>query len=247
VMPEQPLYERDANVIQLSTIHRSKGREFTNVIVVMRRSEEEGQSSTADSGTAHGEDRTSDDAEPRVLFVALTRAKKSLHRMEAKARGIWMLEARWIRSFRRRNFTTFSGIQVGLARDVDIASFAIGDSDDVQQNQEWLLEKARPGTSVELLLDNVEGGCPLYKIMIEKCEVGRMSSNFGWAVWRTLKSLNGYKPKKFPKRIGGVWVKEITTAVGDIGCEDIDRTLRTSGLWLSLTLEGLGHCEWNDL
>jgi len=35
VIPEYPLYERNTNVIPLSTIHRSKGREFANVIVVM--------------------------------------------------------------------------------------------------------------------------------------------------------------------------------------------------------------------
>ena len=245
VMPEHPLYERNTNVIQLSTIHRSKGREFSNVIVVIREGNNGDQSWGDDTGPARGEDRKSDAAEPRVLFVALTRAKKSLHRMEAKAKGIWMPDERWIRSFpTATGFKTLSAIQVGLARDVDLGSFAVGGLADVVESQQWLLEKARPGTPVELWLNEVDKGCPIYKIMIAKCEVGRMSSNFGWAVWHTLKNLNGYKPKQFPKFITGVWVKEIITAVGNTGSDGIDHALLRSGLWMTLALEGLGKCEW---
>jgi hypothetical protein len=74
-----------------------------------------------------------------------------------------------------------------------------------------------------------------------------MSSNFGRSLWHTIRKLNGFNPHQFPKRITGLWVKELTTAVGDIGNETIDRNLRTSGLWMTLTLEGLGKCEWNDI
>ena len=120
----------------------------------------------------------------------------------------------------------------------------MGEPDDVYENQQWLLEKARPGMAVELWLDNLNDGCPGYKIMIDKCAVGRMSSKFGWALWHTLKNLNGHKPKKFPRRIIGIWVREIITAVGNQGKDGIDRSFQTSGLWLALTLEGLGQCEW---
>jgi len=240
VMPEFPLCARNTNVIQLSTIHRSKGREFSNVIVVMNT---DGES----THTKNGEDKSGNESEPRVLFVALTRAKKTLHRMEAKAKGVWMPKERWIRSFTGDNgFNKLSSIQVGLSQDVDNDSFAMGEQEDVFENQRRLVELCRPGTNVELVfVKRDDKGCPIYKILVEKLPVGLMSTNFGWAVWHTLYNLNSrFKPNRFPKSITGIWIKEITTAVGDIGNEKITRAFLTSGLWLTLTLEGLGHCEW---
>ena len=164
IMPEHPLYDRDNNIIQLSTIHRSKGRDFNNVIVVMPAKD--------DSSPVRGEDQPDQAAEPRVLFVALTRAKSSLRRMEAKAKGIWMPDIRWIKSYRHPNgLTALTGLQVGLERDVDFESFARGGLEDVQENQQWLMDIVRPGTKVELWLESIEERCPMYRIMINRSEV----------------------------------------------------------------------------
>jgi hypothetical protein len=167
--------------------------------------------------------------------------------MEAKAKGVWMPDERWIRSFTGDNgFNKLSSVQVGLALDVDNDSFALGETDDVLENQRILLERCCPGKSAELVFTGRDDkGCPIYKILVEKLPVGFMSTNFGWAVWHTLHNLNpNYKPNKFPQRITGIWLKEITTAVGNIGNDKIEHAFKYSGLWLALTLEGLGHCEW---
>lgn len=236
VLPDFGLFPPAADVIELSTIHRSKGREFMNVIVVME----------PDGEDARGkeEDSMSKASEPRVLFVALTRAKSGLRRMEAATRGVWMPKERWIRSFGSKgDFKKLNSIQVGLARDVDGASFVAGSKAAAAQGM--LLEKCRPGTPVELVLDGREGGCPIYRIKSGGRDVGRMSKEFGWAVWHTLDDLNG-KPRSFPKSIQNLWVREVTTVVGDLSDERVDRPLRTSGLWLGLELEGLGYCNWHE-
>src|ERR1700721_1792533 len=122
----------------------------------------------------------------------------------------------------------------------------MGKPDDVFENQRLLVERCRPGTNVELMIvERNDEGCPIYKVLVEKLPVGLMSTNFGWAIWHTLHNLNPkFKPNKFPKRITEIWVKEIITAVGNIGINEIDHKFKYSGLWLTLTLEGLGHCEW---
>src|SRR5262249_2576524 len=140
--------------------------------------------------------------------------------------------------------TALTGFQVGLARDIDLNSFALGKTDKVIESQEWLAGNCPPGKSAELGLDVIVDGCPSYEILIAGRKVARRSTNFGWAIWHSLKNLNDFKPKKFPRRISGVWVKEIVTSVGDIGDDRIDRVFRTSGLWTTLSLEGLGKCEW---
>ena len=158
-----------------------------------------------------------------------------------------MSDERWIRSFPQPDgFVKLDAIQVGLARDVDNDSFAVGEPEGVEASQKWLLRNAVSGTPVELRQNGCDGGCPRYQIMVAGTTVGRMSANFGWALWHTLKNLNGFNPTKFPKRITGIWVKEITTAVGDQSNGQINRVFLTSGLWVTPTLEGLGHCEWFD-
>ncbi len=239
VLPEHPLYGCKADAIHLSTIHRSKGHEFGNVIVVMNIGEEAGPA-------RRGEDRRNDPSEPRVLFVALTRARDSLHRMEARTQGIWQPDERWVRTQPNRNgFKRLFAIEVGHARDVDQDSFAFGDPDKVHESQSWLAEHATPGSSVVLLLDGKNGGYPNYKIMIAEMHVGNMSEYFGKALFYTLTKLNNLKPNRFPGRITGLWVKEVITSVGNLACNTVNESLRTSGLWISLALEGLGKCEWN--
>jgi hypothetical protein len=90
----------------------------------------------------------------------------------------------------------------------------------------------------------MEGGCPRYAVFIGGKQVGRMSDAFGWAVWHSIQKLLERKPRKFPLRIVDLWVRSLTTAVGDMSSDGVDRSLLTSGLWLVPTLEGLGRCDW---
>ena len=237
-LPENDLYPRNNDVIHLSTIHRSKGREFGNVIVVMN-----DKSDSHSMGRA--ENKVDDEAEPRVLFVALTRARNTVHRMSSAARGIWLPDQRWLRTFSGDNgFVKLSSIQVGIERDINHESFAYGSFEDVEESQNWLLKNALPGSRVELWLEESDSLYPRYKIMLSNVLLGYMSENFGKSVYYTLKDLNRGNPKRFPVRISGIWVKEIITAVGNLSSDEVDSTLRTSGLWMSLALGGLGNCEW---
>jgi DNA helicase-2/ATP-dependent DNA helicase PcrA len=238
VLPDFSLFPVREKALELTTIHRSKGREYPDVIVVMR------QESGAAKGK--GEDTPSEVAEPRVLFVGLTRASRSVRRMEAKSDGERMASERWIRSYRQRNgLNSLSGIEVGLAGDVDIASFAIGLPEGVATRQAWLRSNLAPGTTVELAFDGRDGGCPRYRIMADGKDIGRMSSDFGWSLYYTLKNLNDRKPYAFPGKIENIWVRDIVTAVGDMSSEGVDRSLLHSGLWLVPSLEGLGKCVWS--
>lgn len=237
-LPEHPLYCINPDAIHLSTIHRAKGREFGNVIVVINTGDEANHAK-------RGEDRKDDPSEPRVLFVALTRARDSLHRMEARSQGVWQPDERWVRTFPNgKGFIRLFSIQVGHARDVDQNSFAFGDPEEVQESQKWIVEHATPGTAVELWLNGKTRRYPNYKVMISRVHVGNMSEHFGRSLFYTMAGLNKLEPNGFPTRITGLWVKEIITYVGDLSCNSVDDSFRTSGLWISLALEGLGKCEW---
>ncbi len=238
VLPDPWAHTVSPDVLELTTIHRSKGREFSNVIVVM--------DSASDSVDGNGEDAAHDSVEPRVLFVALTRARDSLSRMNANLGGERLTGERWIRSYRiGKGFNTLSGIEVGMPKDVDAESFVAGDPGKAAERQTTLLNLAHPGALAVLKHDGREAGCPKYNILIGGQLVGRMSADFGWAVWHTLKYLNKGKPKSFPETIENVRIRNIMTAVGSLASGEVDRSLLTSGLWLVPTLEGMGQCKWN--
>ena len=225
--------------VKLSTIHRSKGREFDNVVVVMKPGDA--------NDPEDDEDAVVESSEAKVLFVALTRARKSLHRMESKTRGVWKPQGRWVRSFTKaKGFNALNMVQVGLPGDIDVDSFASGGADDVARRQQGILSKVAPGSAVELCLTGIVRKLPVYGIRVGGSDIGLMSSNFGRSLAETLRKLNHYEPSRFPQTIREVWVREIVTSVGNIGDENenVDRMFRTSGLWLTPALEGLGYCDW---
>ena len=130
-----------------------------------------------------------------------------------------------------------------MSGDLVGASFVAGNAAKAAASQALLLATCRPGTPVRLVLSGKHQGDPVYTIMAQGKEVGQTSIKFGKAMWQTLEDLNG-PPKSFPRTIKDLWVRDIITVVGDLADERIDRSLRTSGLWLGLELEGLGYCDW---
>lgn len=221
--------------ILISTIHRSKGREFDKVIIVNRERDDDDP-----------------DQESRVFYVALTRAKSQFFKMSEKgSRGFHKIlnEERWVRNFD----TKFTGVEVGLRGDIDSHSYVsknVNDMEDIIEIQEAIWEKVHPLSEALLSFDKIENGCPVYNITIN-CDnryitIGKTSQKFGWSLGRCIKYVKNSSrwPSKYPSRITDIWVREIVTEIGQLGRQDIPRELRTSGMWLGIRLEGLGKCEW---
>lgn len=250
-------FERDLNQLEgdvhLSTIHRSKGREYDDVVVVMSdgvRPEE-----AIDSDAAVVDEDV--EGETKVLFVALTRARKNLFRMDEGGRDGLRLappkKERWLEMpFRSGQFGTynqFKSIEVGLLDDLDIHSFASvsihTDLEGVKNNQR-LLEGLSRGTAVSLKFSRLSGGLPIFSVLIdgedELTIVGETSQRFG-RDFRSCVLSEGGRLKKFPHHISGLWVSEVVTEIGESGRPDIPRSLSSFPVWLGIRLQGLGRCE----
>lgn len=228
--------ESNDNGILLSTIHRSKGKEFNNVIVVVNPDQEDNTYQTFNK-----------DQESKVLFVGLTRAKKTLSRiLPGWMDGIHKLsnQERWVKTKKGASgLTQFNGIQVGLQNDFEPNSFARGVPLEIKERQNYLWNNVKYGTKAELIFLNRTEGCPIYGIFIDKKFIGQMSTNFGWGLWEAIKSKQGFKPRKFPNVISDIWVKEIVTEIGYLGDSSINSGFLRTGLWLGLRLEGIGICQ----
>lgn len=219
--------------IVLSTIHRAKGKEYDNVIVVFD-----------DNGTP---DEDEIDEATRVLFVGLTRAKKQLFRVERGFNLIRKTEdrKRCVRLKPKGAGTFFfTGMEIGLAGDLDASSFAseqiAGDLTELQELQRCIADEIQPGDSAHVEWDRFENGCPIYQLFVKDRKVGETTTAFGWDLWNMLKyARNGWKPKQFPRRLSDFWVREIITVVGDLSREDVPRPFKNSGLWNGVRVEGI--------
>lgn len=226
------------DLLTLSTIHRSKGREFDNVILVFDKDGNKKKSGAKLELDLEGESK--------VMFVGMTRARRELTRMEPGWNdGIRKLrkQDRWIKSKRVNGFQQFLGIEVGLYGDIDANSFARGDLKNVMKVQDLLWEHTSPGMPVQLKFAGRIQGCPKYEIHADSNKLGCMSDSFGWALWHAIKDAQGRPPKKFPSVIERVWIRSVVTELGNLGDDKIDRSLRTTGLWLGVRIQGLGVCH----
>jgi DNA helicase-2/ATP-dependent DNA helicase PcrA len=226
--------EQDHHGIVLSTIHRAKGKEYDNVIVVFE---------------ADLDDEKKLDQATRVLFVGLTRAKKRLFKIE---RGFNMIHTPegYNRCFRlkpnpkRKGTFFFTGIEVGIAEDLDSSSFAStavgGSATELKDLQRAIADEIAPGDSCTLKLTRFDEGCPIYRLWIRDRAIAETSTRFGWDLWKGLKyARGGWKPKQFPRTLSDFWVKEAVTVVGDLSRQDVPRPFKNSGLWNGVHVEGI--------
>lgn len=222
------LYDEPGEKLIISSIHRAKGLEFDDCLVV-----EWPQWENGDRGL-----------EARVLFVALTRARRDCWHVDLPGR------ARWFRSSEARDrfikggfkkWQTF-GIEVRGEDAYDVepgGSFLLnGDAKAVQQT---LIESVRPGDPIRLDYlsdyDFGRGDRPVYAIVHDMGTIGVTGPPLGDALRPRL-----WKDGR-PSTITSVRVHDLETVKGDsmIGqAADLGR----SGVWLRPRLIGLGEFNW---
>jgi len=223
----------------VSTIHRSKGREYDNVVLAI--SEETDSSKFLD--------------EARIMFVGLTRAKNNLYKISTVgSRGLKKIDNRWCRLMYRNGMQYLNGIEVGCDEDIDRHSFVSQqlyekDIEEIKENQDYLWQSVSSGCEARLNLYSNSNQVPIYKIWVksngDEFVVGLTSISFGKTIMRIIKEVKGASSRTIPYRIEELWVDEVVTEIGDLGNKDIPRAMRYSGLWLGVRLQGIGLCrDW---
>lgn len=244
----------DRDII-LSTIHRSKGREFDRVAVVI--GDNQGFEEAIDSDEPVVDENAED--ETRILFVGLTRARNKLYRLDAGRRdGLRRNEVnRWVETpflyGKYGPWQPLKSLEVGLERDIDIHSFVskkkYGSVQKIYENQERI-QNLNYGDSVTLRFLTSENLIPIYDICVGEIDqqrsIGTTDQHFGWALRQSIsETVSG---SKVPHQITGLWIRDIVTEIGDAGKEVVPREFRTSCLWSGVRIMGLGYCEhWKEI
>jgi hypothetical protein len=228
--------------IVLSTIHRSKGLEFPNVMI----------SDPLDAG--EGPDDTDVAEEARILYVAMTRAKRSLERLN----GPNGCRAGKDKNDRCRLYTYRNGF--ALVNSIEIRGSdcqaldpagAFGFDGDVQAIQTYLQNSVRAGDPVELVSMDVMDAEHVqrkhYVVQHAGNYIGITSIDAFHQMQVAL-----WPPKAFgkfeirwPSRIEGLHVETVDSVAGSPATSR-KHGLGISGLWLRARVAGLGALHFES-
>lgn len=227
----------DAHRLTLSTVHRSKGLEFSNVIYIPPRKE----------SRADGLDWPA----LRQKYVALSRAREQVIHSDfprntvtpsrKSADGENWIECRFI----GRGKLVPARMEFGNADIDDIVPFAHVD----YPADRIMTELLRPdliGLEVDGVLDpeSVREGMPARYVLVtrEGTPLGRTSPRFAWTLKNTFQR-HGSIPWNWPSGFSSARVISLETATGIAG-EAAVAGLAPSGMWLVPRLTGLIRPSW---
>jgi hypothetical protein len=230
--PDDIVPARNDKII-VSTIHRAKGLEFDRVFLLYDLPPER-------------EDEEEDDAErARLLYVALTRAKRDIFRV-GPLQNVFLsfnkYAERWRVPCRASRYMT-CGLEVRStdSRSDIPAGFDGSAASDIQQ---YILRHVRRGDAV--LLNRImrrvgEDLQTQYEILHGDKNIGLLD---GSAVFATMKVFSGWKVV-MPLRIRGVYVDDIDSVAGLHGAAQRSG-LGFADIWLRVRVAGLGTPEYSD-
>lgn len=206
-----------------STVHRAKGLEFDNVAIVGR------------EPPGSNEDRYEE--ELRVLYVALTRPRHTLVRIDHPTNGMYRhSDGRWFKARWREGAPAAVELRGSDVDMTDPPGLDVPDSQpaDVQQR---IRDMVRRGDAVDLMIHRRSVGGqlnPIYKLIHATGFIGSTSTDFGRSFARLLR---GRRP---PERLNGLRVELVDTVAGT---EAAARRagLGPAGIWLRVRIQGLGE------
>lgn len=225
-VPPELTEEPDARIV-ISTVHRAKGLEFDNCVIVdwARRDEDV-------------------ELDQRLLFVALSRARRFVYyASRPQHRTRWYREkGRGGRLFKRGRspWQTFGIEAFGGDVHAPDPGGVFGIDLDPDELQGRLMNEVRPDDVLDLeRVDDQDygtGDLPCYAVHHESGVIGVTGVAFGTDLVRRTKGAA-------PARITSIRVEGMETVAGTAEASDA-AGLGAAGLWLRPRLVGLGEFEW---
>ncbi|GAA2141562.1 UvrD-helicase domain-containing protein [Actinomadura napierensis] len=226
------LTEQASQGLVVSTVHRAKGLEFDQVIVL-------------DPGDAPEDDPIEQAERARLLYVAMTRPRDLLIHVKPIAKlTTGRLQQQWDGRWVEVGFKP--GRQLGVEiRSEDVNSEeppgTIGFEEDSQKIQNYMASSVRDGdlvTLVQLPVVSSEG-LNTYAVDHEGQRIGVTSESFA----RALRTLLPGRNRRMPPRIKDLRVDAVETVIGREAV-GLNAGLGWSGVWLRPRIVGLGRFDW---
>ena len=250
--PKDPLLFENVDeapaCITVSNIHRAKGREFDNVLVL-------------DDVLQQMQDPEKDDVnEHKVCYVAVTRPRKTINRFKLSGKNNFYYtlpsdEGRCFKSYKRpgRKSGSLSHIEIGKSRDILETSFASS-----RERQEYIRNNIEPGMGIlmkKMPEKEVLYGTMSYSIHLDDnpaFTLGYMGQGLRWGIvnaWqRIFNNRSSVAYSYFPEILTDVYVERLTTciSVNNGECPGAKK-IGSMCVWTGLSLTGLAHRANNTL
>lgn len=211
----------------VSTVHRAKGLEFDNVVLV-------------DFPSRPSLSNLPDRAEAtRTRFVAVTRARDLIARADGPDDRQLRLATDTQRWYRQgwQQWQTF-GFEIRV-NDVDTAAPG---GDGQAQAQEHLATNVRPGDPLNLVLDQARSSLtiPIYTFIHADVPIARTSRGFGEELVSRIKTIERGR-SSWPKLVGAR-VESVASIAGEAQSGPVGR----HGLWLAPVVAGMVDLDWKE-
>ncbi|KAB2340871.1 UvrD-helicase domain-containing protein [Actinomadura rudentiformis] len=232
-LPDELTHQSSEGLV-ISTVHRVKGLEFDQVVVV-------------DPGDAPENDPIEQAERARLLYVAMTRPRDLLIHMKPIAK----LTAGRLRRQRDGRWAEL-GFKAGrvfgieaLPEDVnrDEPAGTIGFQEDPLKIQNHLATAVREGDLITLvqLPAVATTDLPTYAVEHDGHRIGVT----GEAFVRALRTLLPGRERRLPPTIKDLRVDDVETVIGREAA-GLNAGLGWSGVWLRPRIVGLGRCDWGE-
>lgn len=250
--PKDPLLfsniETGDTSITVSNIHRAKGREFDNVLVL-------------EDVLEQMQDPENDDInEHKVCYVAVTRPRKKIEKFrlsksssffyslaDDEGRCFKQVKNKW----KKKGF--LSHLEVGKSRDILETSFAAS-----TERQEYIRNNVKPDMGI-ILKKMPEGevmrGSMTYSIHLDDrpaVTLGYMGQGFRWGIvkaWQRIFNNKGAIAYSYlPDTFNDVYVERLTSCISiDNGDCPGAKSFGSMCVWTGISLTGLAHRSNNTL
>ncbi|BEL01963.1 hypothetical protein Q0Z83_001540 [Actinoplanes sichuanensis] len=227
-------------VVSVSSMHRAKGLEYDHVFIL--------------ENPARDHHDALDEA--RLLYMAMTRSREDLFRLEAIASGGPLhvkrckANGRWARyHFRRHRGRYGLAVEPGDVS-ADLPAGTAVFTDDPAELQLYLARRVRPGDSVTLERADTEPAdelpAPMYVVRHDGRPIGVVSTAFREALSAYLFDRGEPRPDaRWPHAITQCRVDDVETVFGSTAAGK-RFGLGNHGAWLAPRLTGLTWFQWED-
>ncbi|KUJ36162.1 DNA helicase [Streptomyces sp. NRRL F-5122] len=227
----------------VSSVHRAKGLEFDRVLVI------EPPALAAPRRVAKKKYDYDPAAEARLLYVAMTRPRDDLYRLEAPSTWLYRKERRLDRWYLGGRSTWARNGLEALGADVchDAPPGTLGVDEDPVRLQEYLRAAVRAGDAVQLrLLHQLPAGedqSPPYAVLHDGRPIGQVSEQFRRDLCRLLRRSGDSLDHPWPARVTGLRVDCIESVAGSTAATE-RAGLGSHGVWLAVRVCGMGRFDW---
>lgn len=229
--------------IVVSSIHRAKGREYDEVILL-------------DNGIYERSRWSDDSGEFRTYYVAMTRPKESLYLTSLDPYYRRKVRERWIfTGMNRKGKPYISNMEIGLEKDVETTSFVdvrlFGSERGVLDNQEYICKNVRSGDLVSLVKSqDVNQQVVKYRIFHDGHCIGSMSNQFSNDVFQALKEVQNFYSRNnieyYPTELNEVYIEDIYSYVMPFTDLNVPEIYRRSRVCNGVYLTGLARFSWTN-